>query len=146
MKNFSDLLATENSVLIQLKLRAITDNGMPWCDVKVNQQSLFAGPLQEILAVEHKIGLLDPISISVEMKNKVYSSQAETAVVLEQLTIDNFDILSQWTHLANYDNDHSANTPTSYLGFNGVWSLDITEPFYRWRHKITGQGWLITPH
>lgn len=25
------------------------------------------------------------------------------------------------------------------------WHLAISEPFYRWRHRVTGQGWLLVP-
>ena len=31
----------------------------------------------------------------------------------------------------------------NYLAKNGV--LTIPEPFYRWYHRITGQGWLLEP-
>lgn len=30
-----------------------------------------------------------------------------------------------------------------YLADNGV--LSIQEPFYRWLHQVTGQGWLLEP-
>jgi hypothetical protein len=30
-----------------------------------------------------------------------------------------------------------------YLACNGV--LAIPEPFYRWYHRISGQGWLLNP-
>lgn len=31
----------------------------------------------------------------------------------------------------------------SYLAHNGV--LSISEPFYRWYHHTSGQGWLLIP-
>lgn len=31
----------------------------------------------------------------------------------------------------------------SYLTNNGV--LTISEPFYHWLHRVTGQGWLLMP-
>jgi hypothetical protein len=30
-----------------------------------------------------------------------------------------------------------------YLAVNG--RLTIPEPFYRWYHRVSGQGWLLTP-
>jgi hypothetical protein len=30
-----------------------------------------------------------------------------------------------------------------YLAVNG--RLTISEPFYRWYHRVSGQGWLLTP-
>jgi len=32
----------------------------------------------------------------------------------------------------------------SYLGTDG--KLVIDQPFYRWYHQVSGQGWLLTPH
>jgi hypothetical protein len=31
-----------------------------------------------------------------------------------------------------------------YLAANGT--LTINEPFYQWYHRISAQGWLLTPH
>jgi hypothetical protein len=31
-----------------------------------------------------------------------------------------------------------------YLVVNGT--LTINEPFYQWYHRISAQGWLLTPH
>jgi hypothetical protein len=31
-----------------------------------------------------------------------------------------------------------------YLAHNG--KLTISEPFYRWYHRLSGQGWLLTPY
>jgi hypothetical protein len=31
-----------------------------------------------------------------------------------------------------------------YLARNGV--LTIAEPFYNWYHRVSDQGWLLTPH
>lgn len=27
----------------------------------------------------------------------------------------------------------------------GMWRITLHEPFYRWRHRVTGQGWLLEP-
>lgn len=27
----------------------------------------------------------------------------------------------------------------------GHWRITLHEPFYRWRHRVTGQGWLLEP-
>lgn len=30
--------------------------------------------------------------------------------------------------------------------WNGTtWIMKLHEPFYRWRHRVTGQGWLLEP-
>ncbi len=41
--------------------------------------------------------------------------------------IDGIEILPKYRHRA----------------ING--KLTITEPFYRWYHQVSGQGWLLTP-
>ena len=46
----------------------------------------------------------------------------------DHVTIDGIEILPHWRHLAR---DHK---------------LTIQEPFYHWYHKISGQGWLLTPY
>jgi hypothetical protein len=32
----------------------------------------------------------------------------------------------------------------SYLSNNG--KLIVDQPFYRWYHQVSAQGWLLTPH
>ena len=44
------------------------------------------------------------------------------------VTIDGIDVLPRYC----------------YLALNGV--LTISEPFYCWYHRVSGQGWLLTPH
>lgn len=45
----------------------------------------------------------------------------------DRVTVDNIEVLPKYQHLAQ-DN-----------------KLCITEPFYQWHHKVSGQGWLLTP-
>jgi hypothetical protein len=28
---------------------------------------------------------------------------------------------------------------------NNTWYFELDQPFYQWRHNITGQGWLLQP-
>ena len=79
------------------------------------------------------------------MNNKEYSAERETAVIIKNIQVDNIILIPKFEYLAEYINDHNNNDPTSYLGFNGTWILDINQPFYHWLHKHTGQGWLLTP-
>jgi hypothetical protein len=51
--------------------------------------------------------------------------------------------MPRFNYLANYINEHNTNTPTSYLGVNGKWTLTIDRPFYQWLHQARSQGWLI---
>lgn len=45
-----------------------------------------------------------------------------------EVLVDNIEVLPKYRYLAK-DN-----------------VLTINEPFYHWYHRITGQGWLLTPH
>jgi hypothetical protein len=82
-------------------------------------------------------------SIEIELSNKHYTLEYETAVIIKQLSVDNIDLLSK-VYLADYVNDHNNTSPTSYLGFNGKWTLTFDKPFYRWLHQHSGQGWLLS--
>jgi hypothetical protein len=46
----------------------------------------------------------------------------------DTVVIDNIEILPKYQYLAD----------------NG--KLTISEPFYCWYHRLSGQGWLLTPH
>jgi hypothetical protein len=147
MKKFSDLLDIDPAptVLIHLRLSAVCHNGNPRCRVTINHIVVSDGEIANDINIYHRVALIDSIQCEIYMYDKKYSSDKETAVIIQHLSIDGFDIVPSWTQLANYSNDHGVNDPTSYLGFNGTWTLNIHEPFYIWRHKITGQGWLLYP-
>jgi hypothetical protein len=145
MKNFSDLLATETDIEVRIRLRAISDNGDPRCRVIVNKDTLYDSWMSGPVDLVSHVALTDHILISIEMSGKNYSADRETAVIIESLSIDGFDIIPRFAHLGHYENERGISGSTSYLGFNGSWMLDIPEPFYRWRHRITGHGWLLDP-
>ena len=46
----------------------------------------------------------------------------------DTVTVDGVDILPKYRNLS----------------CNG--QLTINEPFYRWYHRVSDQGWLLTPH
>ena len=142
MNNFSDLLATD----LHLDLVLIAEPvGYPDVEIWIDQQLIHQGQSSEFITVSKQLPLLSGFSIMVKLKNKVYTSESETALVLNNLSIDGFDIIPQFTHLAKYTNDHAFTEPTSYIGFNGEWRLEVTKPFYQWQHEITSQGWLFQP-
>lgn len=126
-------------------LSPIKDKDFPDILLKINTVVLHEGTLTESTVFKHQWLLMDIFKISLELKNKNYKSSSKTAISIDSLKIDEFDIVPNWTQLAIYHNDSNVTAPTNYLGFNGTWSLEITEPFYRWQHKITGQGWLLKP-
>lgn len=145
MKTFCELLDTDPQIEIQINLDSVYHSDAPYTTVTVNDILLFDSTLIEKVHLQCSIALLSPIQINIGIKNKHYDVDKETAVVIKQITIDQFTIIPNYTQLATYVNDHQNNNPTSYLGFNGTWSLTIPEPFYRWKHHVTGQGWLLDP-
>ena len=144
MKNFLDLLAIDPVIEISMRLTPIVDNGVPTAIVTHNNLTVFESALAEPVTLHFThLHILDPLKISVELKNKKYNADVETAIIVDSLMIDNFELVPQYTHLLKYVNDHNNTCSTNYLGFNGVWTLDTSEPFYHWKHKILGNGWLL---
>jgi hypothetical protein len=140
MNTFSDLQDTD--LLLDFSLR-IQPVGQPHLKVLVNSELVYSGLLQQALKIQRNLPLLELISIQVQLLEKDYNSSKETAVVIEELRIDNFELLPNWTHLVNYNNDHDYSAPTNYLGFVGTWELTTDAPFYQWLHRATGQGLLL---
>jgi hypothetical protein len=140
MKIYSDLQDINQSIDIKINLRPV---GLPNLQFKINQSSTDFIGLTRPMVIDYRVGLLDNIDIIIELYNKEYDIDNETAVIIDNISIDNIDIIPRFDYLANYVNDHNNNDPTNYLGFNGAWQLNIDQPFYHWLHEHTGQGWLI---
>lgn len=134
MNNYSDLQVTELN--LTMKLATV---GNPDYTVKVNNNIIITGNV-----INYSFGLLDTISIEVELRNKVYTADYETAVIIDQISIDNINIIPEYNQIITYINDHDYLNPTNYIGFNGKWTLTIDRPFYQWLHQAQGQGWLLT--
>ena len=145
MKNFSELLATDVFVTVTVTIEPIVFNGDPTAWIIINGRKVYHNRLLFAVSASVEVPVLDPIEIEIGMSNKLYNEYAETAVVIKSVCIDDFEIVPNYTHLAQYQNERNINSPTSYLGFNGVWQLATVEPFYLWHHRVTGQGWLLEP-
>ena len=132
MKNYSDLQDTDLCLAIELELV-----GQPEFTVCVDST------VSTQVVQRYYLDLLKPFSIIIELHNKVYTTEYETAVIIKRLSVDNISIIPEYTYLAEYDNDHGFTDPTSYIGFNGKWILTFDRPFYQWLHQAQNQGWLI---
>jgi hypothetical protein len=138
MKRYSDLLGIDTGLNLKLELEPV---GTP--DVSVT----IADYRQDYLLsnnhiIDYTVDLLQPFSVIIELQNKQYSLEYETAVII-RLSVDDIDIVPKYDYLADYVNDHDNHDPTSYLGFNGKWTLTIDCAFYHWLHVHSGQGWLF---
>jgi hypothetical protein len=140
MKTYLDLQAIDSRLHCHIELEPV---GNP--EVAVIIDGVYGGgKLFQSVIFDVDIDLLKPFTIEIALKNKIYTTEQETAVIVKQLQIDGIDLVPRFDYLAVYDNDHDNSNPTSYLGFNGKWALTFDRPFYQWLHQATGQGWLIS--
>lgn len=141
MKNYSDLLAIDPRLSFCLELEPV---GNPEVSILIDKNIYGGGKLFNSISINTHLNALMPFEIQLELKNKIYDVNNETAIIIRCLQIDGIDLVPKFDYLAQYHNDHNNNDPTSYLGFNGKWTLTIDRPFYQWLHQVTGQGWLLS--
>jgi hypothetical protein len=140
MKTYSDLLDIDTRLHLHIELEPV---GTPDVAVSVNDVIDDYTGLSDNIILDYHIDLLDLFAIDIELRNKHYTTEYETAVIIKRLSVDNIELIPRYDYLAEYVNDHHNNSPTSYLGFNGKWRLTFDRPFYHWLHQVTGQGWLL---
>jgi hypothetical protein len=140
MKTYSDLQGIDTRLLLHVELAPV---GTPDVRTSINGIVTDHPALSKNINLHYNVDLLDLFSIEIELSNKHYTLEYETAVIIKQLSVDNIDLLSK-VYLANYVNDHSNTRPASYLGFNGKWTLTFDRPFYQWLHQHSKQGWLLS--
>lgn len=143
MKNF--YVQQDTNLNINLTLSPIKDKEFPYVIFTFDTNIIHEGILTETASFALSKSFLEAFDLSVELKHKNYDVSPGTAVSISSLRIDDFEIVPGWTQLASYENDSKMSGPTNYIGYNGTWKLQVPEPFYRWRHKTTGQGWLLEP-
>ena len=139
MKTYSDLLDIDTRLHLHIELEPI---GTPDITVSVNDIVNDYSVLSNNIILDYHIDLLDLFAVNIELYNKTYSLDNETAVIIKRLSIDNIEIIPKYDYLAEYVNDHDNNNPTSYLGFNGKWTLTFTVPVFTWIHQTQNQGWI----
>jgi hypothetical protein len=140
MKTYSDLLDIDSRLHLHIELEPV---GSPDVTVSINDIVDNYSGLSDNIILDYHIDLLDLFAVNIELSNKHYTTEYETAVIIKRLSVDNIELIPEYDYLAKYVNDHDNNNPTSYLGFNGKWTLTFDRPFYHWLHEHSGQGWLI---
>lgn len=148
MNNYLDLLATKNIDLsIKLELVPVTNNGASSLTVVINNTEYCSREITEPLVIDTTISLLDNLCIEIAMSNKRYCVDQETSVIVKSFTVDGHELVG--IHNCNccisYQKDQDSDYVGFYLGFNGVWQFKLDQPFYRWWHTASGQGWLLEP-
>jgi hypothetical protein len=139
MKTYSDLQDIDTRLRLHIELEPV---GTPDVTTTINGFKNDYPELSNNINLHYYIDLLDLFSIDIELRNKHYTLEYETAIIIKRLSVDNIDLMP-YNYLAEYVNDHDNKDPTSYLGFNGKWTLTFDRPFYHWLHEHSGQGWLI---
>lgn len=142
MKTYSDLQDTKLKLTVDLEIVGRPDFTLSTNPCAVTNQYFTQCEFKHI-SHSYYLDLLTPFTFVIELMNKDYNSDNETAVIIKRLSVDHISIIPEYTHLAQYDNDHKYTDPTTYLGFNGKWALTIDRPFYQWLHQARSQGWLI---
>lgn len=140
MKNYLELRDIDTRLQLHIELEPV---GSPGVKTDINGFINDYPRLSDNINLYYHIDLLDLFSINIELYNKAYTTEYETAVIIRRLSVDNIELIPKYDYLAEYINDHDNNNPTSYLGFNGKWILTFNRPFYHWLHEHSGQGWLI---
>jgi hypothetical protein len=140
MKNYLDLKDTDQQLRCSITLEPV---GTPEVLITVGHHCA-SNKLFKSININVHVDLLQPFCIEIQLKNKVYNADLETAVIIKSIQIDGIELVPRFNHLAYYTNDHDNNNPTNYLGFNGKWLLTFDRPFYQWLHQATDQGWLIS--
>lgn len=81
--------------------------------------------------------------------NKDTYENKDTAIIVEKIQLNNIE--SQkfvWagvyrpSYPEDYPNKIFELSPHTYLGWNGIWTLELTVPIFTWIHKIEDLGWI----
>lgn len=116
MKNFSDLLATQPDIDIEISITVLESQQVI---IVVNGQQVYNQWTVNGTEWHGTLPLLQPLAITVNYQSAYVAS----------LLIDGWQARPEWgTEL------------------QGCWQFNTDLlPFYQWRHKATGQGWLLIP-
>jgi hypothetical protein len=117
---------------------------IPKCTIHVNGMA-WQGELTDSVVKKFSIPLLAPIDIVIILEDKNYNIDHTTAVIVDSIEIDGCELIQYTSDCTSYVNDHKYTQHTTHIGFNGVWKFSIAEPFYRWHHRVSGNGWLLEP-
>ena len=93
MKNYSDLLATDPRLNFFLKLEPV---GTPEISVLIGHSIFGGGKIFKPFDIQTSIDLMTPFCIQIELKNKIYDINRETAVIVRSIKIDGIDIVPRF--------------------------------------------------
>ena len=127
----------------------------PTCHVSCNGQTqshTVDCPIWVVFDLE--LSISDTVSLAIEHYGKTNKDSdvvgnRDTAIIIEDIRINGISdqrfIWKGWYH-PDYPEHYEPKIPkitnVTYLGFNGIWTLDITAPLFTWIHQTQGMGWL----
>ena len=77
----------------------------------------------------------------------------DTAIVVDQIVLNNIfnpKFVGEGIYTPQYPQHYQIQNPDmpaslkhyTYLGWNGIWTLNLTLPIYTWIHKVEDLGWI----
>ena len=116
MKNFSELLATNFSINIDM---LVVPRNIGNVEIWINSRQIYNHPMQKATQISYQIPILQPVEIRV----------LHSGAYVESCCFDGWE-----------------SRPAHGEELPGCWQFVIGVPFYQWKHHATAQGWLLEPN
>lgn len=148
MKNFYEAMDIDCSRAIKVTAgwkHIVAPNQTFRVRAHLNDRLIFDDFAKDAL-FQAELPLLENIKVRIELSGKDPNriEPGTDLALLVFLSINGFSVLPEHQELSFYMSDsEEVISPTHYLGYNGVWTFDIDEPFYRWLHKTQPWGFTL---
>lgn len=144
---------------IRLKLKPVTSGGYPYCVVKVGDNTVYDDYLRDTTDINYKQEFNRSTQfLEIHFNNKTDADSTEAtdkAIIIEEIEINNFKSnkfiwggiyepkypkiwYSEQVKNGTAPNKQLKNC--TYLGWNGVFKLEIEIPAYAWIHRVLDFG------
>jgi hypothetical protein len=142
-------MTTDQLVKLQIELEPV---GRPWITISAGNQTID----QQLVATEHfgfEFFTNTQSSIIVTHRNKSPDDPL-TAVIIKDVSFFGIhDPKFAWAgkYQPQYPEPWASNQPNklnevlcphTYLGWNGIWSLEFEVPVFTWIHRVQNLGWI----
>ena len=147
------------STEIRLKLKPVTSGGYPYCIVTVGDDTVYDGYLKDTTDINYKQEFNQSKQLlEIHFTNKKDSDTAQStdkAIIIEEIEINNFQSdrfiwegiyepkYPKLWYLEQVKNGMAPDKQLrncTYLGWNGVFKLEIKIPAYTWIHRVLDFG------
>jgi hypothetical protein len=90
MKTYSDLKDIDTRLRLHIELEPV---GTPDVTTTINGFVNHYPGLSSSINLDYYIDLLDLFSVNIELSNKHYTLEYETAIIIKRLSVDNIDLI-----------------------------------------------------